>query len=145
MRTYSIYEIAGGMFTGKTLTCMQEHAKTNVPNGFNIIEGRYDHLSQRVDVNTGKVVDYQPPQPSPNHKWDAITKRWLYVKTDADIAAEVRLQRGRLIAQSDWLITRQQETGMPIPNEWKAYRQALRDITKQQGFPRNINWPITPV
>jgi hypothetical protein len=40
------------------------------------IEGVFDYQSQRVDLATGAVVDYQPPQPSPDHEWNASTKRW---------------------------------------------------------------------
>ncbi len=28
--------------------------------------------------------------------------------------------------------------------EWKEYRQALRDISKQEGFPHNVKWPKDP-
>lgn len=48
----------------------------NTPLGSKCIEGHYDHLSQRVDLATGRVVDYQPPQPSTDHEWNATAKRW---------------------------------------------------------------------
>lgn len=48
----------------------------NTPPDHVAIEGALDHLSQRVDVTTGSVVDYQPPQPSPDHEWNATAKRW---------------------------------------------------------------------
>lgn len=47
-------------------------------------EGPLDMLSQRIDVATGKVVDYQPPAPSDKHVWNASTKRW-------ELSAETRL------------------------------------------------------
>ena len=31
-----------------------------------------------------------------------------------------------------------------LSGEWAAYRQALRDLPEQQGFPFNINWPEAP-
>lgn len=31
-----------------------------------------------------------------------------------------------------------------IKNEWGVYRQQLRDLTKQQGFPYDIDWPSAP-
>jgi len=36
------------------------------------------------------------------------------------------------------------DTGNPVPTEWQTYRQALRDITEQTGFPENIEWPQEP-
>src|ERR1039458_1425660 len=35
-----------------------------------------DRRSQRVDIVTGQLIDYQPPQPSSDHEWNATNKRW---------------------------------------------------------------------
>jgi hypothetical protein len=51
-------------------------APINFPDGHGVIEGIYDHLRKRVDIATGELVDYQPPQPSTDHEWNAETKRW---------------------------------------------------------------------
>lgn len=55
----------------------------------------------------------------------------------------VREQRNRLLEQSDWVVSRASETGTPVPAEWLAYRQALRDITKQSN-PFFLVWPSEP-
>lgn len=34
--------------------------------------------------------------------------------------------------------------GEALVNEWSAYRQKLRDIPQQEGFPFNIEWPTSP-
>lgn len=34
--------------------------------------------------------------------------------------------------------------GEALVNEWSAYRQKLRDIPQQEGFPLNIEWPTSP-
>jgi hypothetical protein len=31
-----------------------------------------------------------------------------------------------------------------VPDAWKTYRQALRDVPAQSGFPTTINWPVKP-
>lgn len=49
--------------------------------------------------------------------------------------------RDSLLTQSDWTILPDAPTDKKA---WKAYRQALRDITKQPGFPDNITWPTKP-
>lgn len=55
---------------------------------------------------------------------------------------EVRLRRDALLANTDWTQARD------IPDEtavkWQPYRQALRDVTDQAGFPDNITWPSEP-
>jgi hypothetical protein len=43
------------------------------PDGYIAIEGDIDHLSKRMDVQAGVVVEYQPPQPDANHEWDDKT------------------------------------------------------------------------
>lgn len=41
------------------------------------IEGHYDHLSQRVDITTGTVIDYISERPTEDHVWDVQIKRWV--------------------------------------------------------------------
>jgi hypothetical protein len=53
----------------------------------------------------------------------------------ASKAAQVRKQRDQLLAQSDWMVIRAAETGVAMSADWAAYRQALRDISAQAGFP----------
>jgi hypothetical protein len=36
------------------------------------------------------------------------------------------------------------EKGTNIPLEWDTYRQALRDLPAQTGFPNDIGWPVKP-
>jgi hypothetical protein len=57
----------------------------------------------------------------------------------------VKADRARMIASSDWVVTKNMEEGTPVPQAWKDYRQALRDIPTQEGFPFNIVWPTLPV
>lgn len=53
---------------------------------------------------------------------------------------EVRQGRDQLLASTDaWGLT-----DYPATAEQTAYRQALRDITGQAGFPTNITWPNKP-
>lgn len=56
----------------------------------------------------------------------------------------VRFARGQLLSQSDWAVTRAVERGEPVPAAWAAYRQALRDVTLQEGFPDAVVWPVMP-
>ena len=77
---------------------------------------------------------------------------WTQMKTAEQIEAErleqaaesARSQRDRLLAESDWVTIRATDTGDPVPNEWVDYRQALRDIPEQTGFPEEIEWPQEP-
>jgi len=31
-----------------------------------------------------------------------------------------------------------------VPDAWKTYRQALRDVPTQSGFPTDVTWPVEP-
>ena len=59
-------------------------------------------------------------------------------------AEQVRGERDEKLTESDWLVVRQAETGQAVSQEWLDYRQALRDITTQDGFPENVVWPTEP-
>lgn len=55
-------------------------------------------------------------------------------------AAEVREKRNSLIAETDYLAL----SDNTMTSEMQTYRQALRDIPSQAGFPTNVTWPIKP-
>jgi nitrogen fixation protein len=56
-------------------------------------------------------------------------------------AAKIRTERDAKLTESDWT----QVADAPVDQAaWATYRQALRDIPDQAGFPNNINWPTEP-
>jgi len=59
-------------------------------------------------------------------------------------AQKVRSKRNALLSESDWVVVFHAEKGASIPVEWEVYRQALRDITGQAGFPYDVTWPEKP-
>ena len=60
---------------------------------------------------------------------------------DAEQAKSVRATRGEKLADSDWT----QVADAPVDKAvWATYRQALRDVTAQSGFPWTITWPDVP-
>jgi hypothetical protein len=62
-------------------------------------------------------------------------------KVAAKLAEEIRAQRDQLLAASDWT----QVADAPVNQAaWAVYRQALRDVPNQSGFPANVVWPSKP-
>ena len=54
---------------------------------------------------------------------------------------KAREKRNKLLVESDWT----QVADAPVDQAaWATYRQALRDITAQDGFPKEVNWPVEP-
>ena len=68
--------------------------------------------------------------------------------TDAEydivLAASARQKRDRLLAATDYLVTPDYPISDGRLAKVKTYRQALRDIPEQAGFPRTITWPKKP-
>ena len=64
--------------------------------------------------------------------------------TTEEVASQIRAQRDAMIAETDYLMM----SDYPISEEDKAlvetYRQALRDIPEQEGFPSEVQWPVAP-
>ena len=65
------------------------------------------------------------------------------------IAEDNRAFRDRLLAESDWMAN----SDVTMTDEWKTYRQALRDITKHSNWPNlkaggpgteETDWPVQP-
>lgn len=60
---------------------------------------------------------------------------------DEEQAKAVRQQRGEKLKETDWT----QVADAPVDKAlWATYRQALRDVTTQEGFPWDITWPVEP-
>lgn len=77
MRIWSFYDPATGVIDGHHFSGSARAVAFNTPPGRVCIEGAFDHLSQRVELTTGFVVDFQPPAPDADHDWDARTRRWI--------------------------------------------------------------------
>ena len=60
--------------------------------------------------------------------------------SDADLQMFVRFQRNSLLAETDYLAL----SDTTLSSDMAAYRQALRDIPSQAGFPTNVTWPTKP-
>lgn len=61
---------------------------------------------------------------------------------DSRKAAEVRTERDTKLATTDW--TQVADVSQSVKDSYAPYRQALRDITAQSGFPWTITWPVEP-
>lgn len=59
---------------------------------------------------------------------------------DDRTAAAVRQQRNTLLSETDWMAN----SDVTMSDEWRTYRQALRDIPTQEGFPNSVTWPTKP-
>lgn len=65
------------------------------------------------------------------------------VITIEELAAQARATRNSLIAATDW--TQASDIPQTLKDKWAPYRQLLRDVPTQAGFPQSIDWPVLPV
>ena len=63
---------------------------------------------------------------------------------DTEQAKSVRSTRDTKLAECDWRVIKAAETATTLDAAWATYRQALRDVTGQSGFPWTITWPDAP-
>jgi hypothetical protein len=62
-------------------------------------------------------------------------------QAQARLPSRIREQRNVLLKNSDWT----QVPDCTVDKQaWATYRQALRDITAQPGFPTDVTWPTAP-
>lgn len=96
----------------------------NLPSGL--------ELSSRHDGDIGWTL-------LPNNEWYDPNPpiRWTNDQKVRNIR-NFRLKQSDKYSYPDFPITTEKR------NEWLAYRQALRDITAQPGFPDNVVWPTKP-
>lgn len=64
--------------------------------------------------------------------------------SDEQVAQMIRNERNSLISQTDFYVQPDYPSTPEGLEAVKAYRQALRDIPEQSGFPRNVQWPSLP-
>lgn len=108
---------------------------TNIPSDsveitdelrLSLIEGQYANNKRIVAGPDGQPILVDPPA-------DEIT---------ADLTKSIRVKRNNLLSSSDW--TQLGDIPPGIKAQWSEYRQLLRDVPQQSGFPTSIVWPSTP-
>lgn len=107
-----------------------------------ILFGEADDSTQYINVESDEIVD-KPVKPNDYSEFNWQTKQW---EDNAEIAkGNVLSKRQQLLATTDWTDTYSASTRLENYNAWQFYRQQLRDITTQEGYPFNVEWPTQPV
>ena len=91
-----------------------------------------------TDPTTGEVDQAQVGQPIYGNRW--FIGYTVDNKPQDQAEDAVRNQRNRLLSETDWMAL----SDNTMTPEWASYRQALRDITEQTGFPFSVIWPTKP-
>ena len=134
--------------SGPTSDWMSENSVMPVTVGLG-----YDPLTQKMSqvspyIDSGVVYTVKVESLTDSEKEVA--------KNDSNnaLATSNRAQRDRLLAETDWMVTKALESGGTLADNWKTYRQALRDITTHSNWPAlkvpdidgsgDNDWPVKP-
>ena len=132
----AIYKDTGIIFGVITVN---DNKDLPIDSPYYYIEGSYDGAEYYFDGDTPVKL---PSKPSELSVFDPITKQWVINQSLA--INKVLSKRKDLLIASDWT----QLPNGPLTTEkqtaWATYRQELRDITTQAGYPLNVVWPIQP-
>lgn len=113
----------------------------NLPDGFVYVAPpampEYNSATQAVVLNAPAMVEGLWQQV---YSVVDLSAKQLQINVDS-AASAARSTRDAKLAASDWT----QVADAPVDQAaWATYRQALRDITSQSGFPAAIQWPVAP-
>ena len=95
-----------------------------------LTQPNYDYLVQSPVLSTVPYLDV-----------DSWKLSYTVEDQPQEIAEEnIRSTRNQLLDDTDWMAT----SDNTLSAEMTSYRQALRDITSQTGFPYSVEWPVKP-
>lgn len=132
--------------------------RTDFPNiSFGAISGDqdYSHLGVHpVYVSEQPTIDYTKNLVlgTPILSEGRWIEQWDVVEVSEEererrvllLIGNVNQHRMRLLSETDWTQLPDVQMSEEKKAAWTAYRQALRDVTKQPGFPFNVEWPAPP-
>jgi len=100
-RHVTFYHAETGLLMSRSLLASDDRLiELNTPAGHVAIDHppgeMLDYLSQRVNVQTREIEEYQPPQPSTDHEWHAASKRWRLSAAAAEREAAIAMLPARL-------------------------------------------------
>lgn len=141
-------------------TLIKQNPDTSFPSGIDFIAmhqgsvaGKAGNALVRVSVKPEPAYNHAThilvPADTPELEGEEWVLGWKMVALTAEQAAtassqkaqQVRAGRNQMLRESDWT----QVADAPVDiTAWAAYRQALRDVPAQPGFPWEVTWPQQP-
>jgi hypothetical protein len=136
---------------------LQDHPDTSFPQNMSdrVLEAHGMYKVRLLpepscDPVTQKAVKNDLPELS-EYQTEWVLGWHIRQKTDEEkaqylshLANQAVSLRNQLLQDSDWIVAVAYEKGDPVSPAWAEYRQALRDVPQQEGFPVDIIWPTKP-
>jgi hypothetical protein len=126
----------------------RDNPQTSFPKNIsdNILE-QYDMYPVNVLPRPEINMDTHYLKQSAFYQVDGNWQVHYYAEPLPEIQASeaIRNTRDQLLTESDWIVAKSYEVQNPVPQDCIDYRQALRDIPEQEGFPYDVVWPAKPM
>ncbi|EML1602127.1 phage tail assembly chaperone [Burkholderia cenocepacia] len=101
-----------------------------------LLERRFRDGKQREDAY---IIKWPGKYPMPTSQW--INESGLKVREKLP-EIRMRSRRDAELAATDW--TQSPDAPVDIRTKYAEYRQALRDLPEQPGWPDSVQWPTAP-
>ena len=96
-------------------------------------------------------ITWDGPIPQPTYNY-VVQDGAVVLRSDAErqsyqdevLARSIRGQRDVLLTQTDYVILPDAPYSDETQSNYRTYRQQLRDLPSQAGFPNNVTWPVKP-
>ena len=119
------------------ITASQVTQDPNFPvqEGYRVVKDQVPNY----DGNRESIVRITPVPSTSNEV------QYEIIDFSSEVIAEITiLERNSMLDSSDWT----QLPDVPLSSEqlnlWRVYRQELRDVPQQTGFPDTVVWPVKP-
>lgn len=119
---YNIYDINTGKMLG---TAPVKRQAKNVGGAYALAENAPNSLHKATAFDGDVAVEFEVDQ----------------AENEKILADQIRAERDKKLSDSDWTVLPDSPLNI---EDWKLYRQQLRDIPQQSGFPLKMNWPPKP-
>jgi hypothetical protein len=102
------------------------------------------------EISSGEVFAFDQSQIGDINEEDMltlfteVTGEWPPLPSPESLALDARANRDRMLKDCDWTQVLDCQMSDDDCLAWKHYRQSLRDITLQDGWPSVIVWPERP-
>jgi len=107
------------------------------PEKYKFVDGQVIDNPDFVDP---EVLKARREEEAKQRRLEAEAKAAGFETVEEYLSTTAREQRDELLRQTDWRALQD----VTLPQAWADYRQALRDIPQQGGFPTDITWPEKP-
>lgn len=116
----------------------------DIPDNCSVYYGVVDIVNQYHNIETNTPTEKGVPPSKDGYNFSYVTKTWD--PNNNYMVYKIKSIRDQKLFDSDWTdtITAPSRLGKELYDQWQTYRQALRDIPKQSGYPFNVVFPTPP-